>query len=192
MKTNKQNKRCSNLKKSFRLGWLDLKGLLRALVDSSDDAIISKTLNGIIVNWNYGAEVLYGYSEQEVEGRFVSILIPKGYPNELMQILDRISKGERIEHYETLRAKKDGTIFPVSLSVSPIKDENGNIIGASAISRDITKRKKMEDELRQRINNFENLLSASMDREKEMLHLKKQINKLSKELGREEPYKKLR
>ncbi len=123
---------------------------LASIVESSDDAITGKTLDGIILSWNPGAEKIYGYSADEVIGKPISILVPPDHPDEIPQLLKRIGKGERIEHYETTRVRKDGKRIDISLTISPIKDATGRIIGASTIGRDITERKMMEEELRQR------------------------------------------
>ena len=112
--------------------------LLRAIVESSDDAIVSKDLNGIITSWNQGAEMLFSYTAAEVIGKHVSILIPPERLDEEPSILDRIRSGKRIVHYETRRVRKDGTLVDISLTVSPVKDSQGNVIGASKIARDIT------------------------------------------------------
>ena len=122
---------------------------LAAIVESSDDAILSKNLDGIIHSWNKGAERIYGYSAAEMRGRHVSSLVPPGYPDDTPEIMRRLRLGERIEHYETRRQAKNGTVLSVSLTISPVRDEKGNIIGASAIARDITERKRSERELRQ-------------------------------------------
>jgi PAS domain S-box-containing protein len=121
---------------------------LAAIVESSDDAIVSKDLNGIISSWNKGAERIFGYTAGEVIGKPVLILIPPDRHNEEPEILRRIRRGERIDHYETIRRRKDGTLIDISLTVSPVKDSNGKIIGASKIARDITGRKHAERELR--------------------------------------------
>jgi two-component system CheB/CheR fusion protein len=113
---------------------------LVAIVESSDDAIISKDLEGTITSWNAGAERLFGYKAQEVIGQSVVVLIPPERSNEEPDILDRIRRGEPVHHYETVRRRKDGTRFNISLTVSPVKDERGHIIGASKIARDITER----------------------------------------------------
>jgi len=120
---------------------------LAAIVESSDDAIIGKDPNGVITSWNKGAERLYGYSEKEVVGRSVSIIIPGERQDELARIMRKIEEGQFVEHFETLRRKKDGTVFPVSLTISPIKGAGGSIVGASTIARDITERKKAEEKL---------------------------------------------
>ena len=120
---------------------------LSAIVESSDDAIISKDLNGIIATWNQAAERIFGYTPQEAIGKPVVMLIPEDRQNEEPEILDRIRRGERIDHYETVRRRKDGALVDISLTISPVKDEKGNVIGASKIARDITARKRAEAEL---------------------------------------------
>jgi len=122
---------------------------LAAIVDSSDDAIIGKTLEGRITSWNRGAERLYGYTAADVLGQPIALLIPPDMPDELPAILERLRRGERIEHYETQRLRKDGTRREVSLTISPIRDSAGRIIGASKIARDITDRKRADTALRQ-------------------------------------------
>jgi PAS domain S-box-containing protein len=124
---------------------------LAAIVDQSDDAIISKDLNGIIRSWNQGAERLFGYTAEEVRGRPVTILIPPDRTDEEPGILDRIRQGKRIDHYDTVRQRKDGTLLDVSLTVSPIKNAAGKIIGASTIARDITERIRAKDRLEQAV-----------------------------------------
>jgi PAS domain S-box-containing protein len=122
---------------------------LAAIVESSDDAIISKDLNGVITSWNHGAEQLFGYRDSEIIGKPITLLIPPDRLDEEAMILARIGRGERIEHYETVRRRKDGSLLDISLSVSPIKDAEGRIIGASKIARDITRRKEMEAALQE-------------------------------------------
>jgi PAS domain S-box-containing protein len=121
---------------------------LAAVVETSDDAIVSKTLTGIITTWNRAAQRMFGYTEEEVVGRSVTILIPQSRLHEEAEILARLVAGQRIDHFETMRLRKDGTEFPVSLTVSPIKDDEGNIIGVSKIARDITTKRQAEDALR--------------------------------------------
>jgi PAS domain S-box-containing protein len=121
---------------------------LAAIVEASDDAIISNNLDGIIVSWNQGAERLYGYRAEEVIGKPLAILTPPDHLNELPQILSQIRRGERLDHYETVRTCKDGRRVDVSLTISPIKDASGKIVGASKIAHDITARKRQEAELR--------------------------------------------
>jgi len=119
-----------------------------AIVESSLDAINATTLEGTVVRWNKGSEKIYGYSAAEAKGRPVSFLVPPNRPNELPQILKRIKRGERIEHYETVRMRKDGKQIDVSLTVSPVKNARGEITGISAIGRDITYRKQTEERIR--------------------------------------------
>ena len=122
---------------------------LAAIVESSDDAIIGKTLDGIITSWNSGAQKIYGYSAEEVIGKPINILVPSDRPAEIPQILDSIRRGEAIDHYETKRIAKDGRRLDVSLTISPIRDSAGNIVGASTIARDITERKRTEEKIRE-------------------------------------------
>ena len=136
---------------------------LAAIVSSSDDAILSKTPDGVILTWNRGAERLLGYSEAEVVGRHVAFLTPDERFEETQQLLDRIQRGERIEHFETVRLCKDGSRVNVSLTVSPIFDTAGVLTGASEIAHDITDRKRMENELRQASEYARSLIEASID-----------------------------
>ena len=117
---------------------------LSAIIESADDAIVSKTLQGIITSWNKGAERIFGYTAAEVIGKSVTILIPEDHIDEEAAILARIRSGERVEHYETVRQRKDGSRVEVSLSVSPIKSADGRIIGASKVARDITKQRQAQ------------------------------------------------
>lgn len=123
----------------------ELSSRLAAIVESSDDAIIGKDLNGIITSWNKGAEKIYGYAAEEVIGRHISILVPSSHAEEIQSILEKVRRGERIEHYETVRVTKSAEPITVSLTVSPIRDAAGSIIGASTISRDFSRRKKYEE-----------------------------------------------
>jgi PAS domain S-box-containing protein len=145
----------------------DARGALVALVQSSDDAIISKDLNGVIQSWNSGAERLFGYTAQEAIGQSITILIPPDHANEEPSILERIRRGERIEHYETIRRRKDGTMVDISLTVSPIINEHSQIVGASKIARDITERKRIELERRDFEKAEKALAVATALREKE-------------------------
>jgi PAS domain S-box-containing protein len=120
---------------------------LAAIVQSSDDAIVSKDLNGIVTSWNRGAERLFGYQAEEIIGRPITILMPPERIDEEQDILQRIRRGEHIEHYETVRQRKDGSLIEISLTISPIKKDNNKIIGASKIGRDITRQKQAEREL---------------------------------------------
>lgn len=122
--------------------------LLAAIVDSTDDGIISKSLSGIITSWNKGAERMFGYTAQEAIGRSITMLIPRDRLDEEPAILERLGRGERVDHFETIRVRKDGSPIEVSLTISPVKDEDGQIVGASKIARDITERKRTEEALR--------------------------------------------
>ena len=123
---------------------LDPQMLLAAIFESADDAIITKDLNGVVTSWNPGAERMYGYEAAEMIGKPISILIPSDQPDEEPNILRRIRSGQPVEHYETKRQTKDGRIIDISLTVSPIRDSKGNIVGASKIARDITEKKRIE------------------------------------------------
>ena len=120
---------------------------LAAIIKLSDDAILSKDLNGIITSWNKGAERLFGYTEEETLGKPVTMLMPPERQNEEPVILARIRRGERVDHYETVRQRKDGSLIDISLTVSPIKDAKGQVVGASKIARDISERKRAEERL---------------------------------------------
>jgi len=119
---------------------------LAAIVESSDDAILAKDLDGIIMSWNQGAERLFGYTAEEVIGKPVTILIPEDRQDEEPAILARIRRGERIDHYETIRQRKDGRLIDISLAVSPVRNRQGRVIGASKIARDITERRRAQEQ----------------------------------------------
>ena len=139
--------------------------LLAAIVESSDDAIVSKDLNGIIATWNRGAERLFGYSADEAIGQPMPMLIPPERHDEEAEIIGRIRRGERVEHYETVRRRKDGSLIDVSLTVSPVQDEAGRIVGASKIAHDITERRRAGERqrlmLREMNHRVKNLLSLA-------------------------------
>lgn len=136
---------------------------LAAIVESSDDAIISKTLKGVVTSWNKSAERIFGYTADEIVGKSIMLLIPPDRQDEEMNIISRICLGERLEHFETLRRHKDGTLIPISLTISPIKLSDGTIVGASKIARNISRRKQIEEqqhalyELTARVNRAEAL-----------------------------------
>jgi PAS domain S-box-containing protein len=136
---------------------------LAAIVESADEAIASKTLEGIVTSWNPAAEKLFGYAAEEMIGRHISILAAPGRENEMPAILERLRRGEKIDHYETVRRRKDGRLVNISLTVSPIRDEAGQIIGASKIARDITENKRAEAALRASEERFRNLATAVPD-----------------------------
>src|SRR3990170_5608182 len=134
---------------------------LVAIVESSDDAIIGKTPDGVIVSWNPGAERIYGYSEEEVIGQRVSLLVPPERPDEVTQILEKVKRGKRVDHFETVRMRKDGTRIHVSRPVSPIRDATGQITGASTIARDISEHKRAEEAVRQSEERYRDLVEHS-------------------------------
>lgn len=118
--------------------------LLAAIIESSDDAIVSKTLDGMVTSWNRAAERLFGYAAREMLGRHVSVLAAPGREGEMAMILERIRRGERVDHHETLRRRKDGALVEISLTVSPIRDRAGRVVGASKIARGIDERRRAE------------------------------------------------
>jgi len=133
---------------------------LAAIIESSDDAIVSKTLDGVIQSWNRAAERLFGYTANEIIGKSILTIIPPERHGEETEIIARIRRGERIEHYETVRRRKDGSLIELSLTVSPVRDRYGRVVGASKIARDITERRQAErvkehlvNEIRHRVKN---------------------------------------
>lgn len=144
---------------------------LASIIQSSDDAILSTDLGGVITSWNKGAERLYGYTPEESIGQTLSLLIPADRPNEEPEILARIARGERIDHYETVRRRKDGSSVDISLTVSPIMGRAGNIIGASKIARDISERRRAQErqqflisELQHRTQNLFSIIESVINR----------------------------
>ena len=120
--------------------------LLASIVESSNDAIIGKSLDGVIQSWNAAAEQLFGYTAEQVLGQHISLVIPPERLTEEDEIIASLKEGKQIEHYETERVRRDGQRVTVSLTISPIKDEAGNVVGASKIARDITERKRAESD----------------------------------------------
>jgi len=139
---------------------MDKQAILAAIIDSSEDAIISKTLEGCITSWNTAAEHMFGYRADEVIGKHISILIPKDRLAEEDMIIDNIRHGRRVQHFQTIRVRKDGSTLPISLTISPIKNVDGTIIGASKIARDISDQVRAEQETQKHLRNLEHLLSA--------------------------------
>jgi PAS domain S-box-containing protein len=143
---------------------------LAKIVESSDDAIVSKDLNGIITSWNRGAERIFGYTASEAIGRSIRMIIPADLQHEEDMVLSRIRSGQSVDHYETRRQRKDGREVLISLSVSPIADQNGTVIGASKIARDITERARLQamaseqHEIAQKLSQVGSLVASSLDR----------------------------
>jgi PAS domain S-box-containing protein len=123
--------------------------LLAAIVESSHDAIVSKSLNGVITSWNKGAERLFGYAAEEAVGQNITLIIPPERRDEERTIVEQLTRGERVDHFETVRMRKDGSLLDVSLTISPMKDASGRVVGASKLARDITERRRAEEALRQ-------------------------------------------
>ncbi|GCE04647.1 sensor histidine kinase [Dictyobacter aurantiacus] len=137
-------KKLTNDAKSFTAKALEEKALLAAIVNSSDDAIVSKTLDSIIMSWNHAAEEMFGYTAEEAIGQSILIIVPPELQHEEVEIIQKLKAGIPIQHYETVRVRKDKTRIDVSLSISPVKDSQGKIIGGAKIARDISKRKAEE------------------------------------------------
>jgi PAS domain S-box-containing protein len=133
---------------------------LASIIESSDDAIVSKDLNGIVISWNAGAERVFGYSAEEMIGKPITIVIPEDRQDEEPEILRRLRNGERVDHFETVRRRKDGSLIDISLTISPVKDTEGHIIGASKIARDITDRRQAQAALRASERRLQDLLAA--------------------------------
>ena len=136
---------------------------LAAIVESTDDAVIGKTLDGTVQSWNRGSERVYGYTAGEIIGRPVSVLVPASGREELERIMARLKAGQAVEQFETTRLHKDGHLIPVALTMSPIKDASGRIVGASAIARDISWRKRAEEDLRRSDTKFRTLYDSTRD-----------------------------
>ena len=137
------------------------RNLLAAIVDSSDDAIVSKTLDGIITSWNKSAERIFGFTAEEAIGQHITLIIPSDRHAEESDIIDRLRRGERIDHFHTLRRRKDGTLLDVSLTISPVRDSSGRVVGASKVARDITEQKRVEHELLESEQRFRVITDAS-------------------------------
>src|ERR1700733_13944605 len=139
----------------------EITGLLAAIVASSDDAIISKNLDGIITSWNVSAERIFGYTPQEAIGEHVTLIIPPERHAEESDILDRLRRGERVDHFHTVRRRKDGSLLDVSVTISPVRDSSGRVIGASKVARDISAQKQAERALRESEQRFRVITDAS-------------------------------
>jgi two-component system sensor kinase FixL len=138
-------------------------GRLAAIVSSSDDAIIGKTIDGIVTDWNRSAQLIFGYRADEIVGKSISLLLPPELEGEEELLLARIGRGERIDHFETRRRRKDGVIIDVSVTISPVYDENGTLIGASKVARDITSAKRSQQQLQEREAHLQSVLDTVPD-----------------------------
>ena len=139
----------------------EITGLLAAIVASSDDAIVSKNLGGIITSWNNSAERIFGYTPEEAIGQHITLIIPQERHAEESDILGRVRQGERVDHFQTIRRRKDGSLLDVSLTISPVRDSSGRVIGASKVARDITEQKQSERALRESEQRFRVITDAS-------------------------------
>ena len=144
-------------------GMLEPTSLLASIVDASDDAIVAKTLDGVVATWNAAAEAIYGYSAAEMIGRPISVLMPPGRQDEMTTILAKIRAGDRIEHHQTTRVRKDGQPIEVSLTVSPIYDAGGQLSGACSIAREVTARKRAEERIAASAASARSFIEASLD-----------------------------
>ena len=139
----------------------EITGLLAAIVASSDDAIISKNLDGVITSWNKSAERIFGYTPEDAIGQHITLIIPPERHNEESDILGRLRRGERVDHFHTVRRRKDGSLLDVSLTISPVRDSSGHVIGASKVARDISAQKQAERALRESEQRFRVITDAS-------------------------------
>ena len=159
---------------------------LAAIVESSDDAIVSKNINGIISSWNKSAELMFGYTAAEAIGKHITLIVPSDRLDEEASILERLRRGERIEHFETVRLRKDGVRLNVSISISPLRNASGAIIGAAKVARDITQRKRNEEALRQSEEKYrrlaETLESQVLERTRELESRNREVLRQSDEL----------
>src|SRR6185295_1583490 len=151
-----------------------------AIIESSDDAIISKDLDGLITSWNGGAERLFGYTAAEASGQPITMLMPSDRVDEEPALLRCIRQGASVDHYETIRRRKDGVLLDISLSVSPLTDRLGRIVGASKIARDITQRKRAEDALRRLTQELEDRVVA---RTQELIESQQRLRALATDLS---------
>ena len=159
---------------------------LAAIVESSDDAIVSKNLYGIINSWNKSAELMFGFTAEEAIGKHITLIVPEDRLDEEASILERLRRGERIDHFETVRMRKDGARLNVSISISPLRNASGAIIGAAKVARDITQRKRNEEALRQSEEKYrrlaETLESQVRERTRELEQRNREIIQQSQEL----------
>lgn len=152
--------------------------LLAAIIDSSEDAIIAKDLDGFITSWNPAAERLFGYSAKEAVGQHISLIMPNDRLAEEKLIIQKISKGETVDHFETMRINKDGDILPISLTVSPVRDAQGKIVGASKIARDITRQKQAEEQVQIYTTHLEEIVAKRTDELNHALRKEKELGQM--------------
>jgi PAS domain S-box-containing protein len=149
---------------------------LAAIVESSDDAIVSKGLDGTITSWNRAAERIFGYSANEAIGQHITLIIPTDRKDEENNILARIGRGERIDHFQTVRRRKDGTLLDVSVTISPVRDSFGRVIGASKVARDITAKKRAEKALRESEQRYRVVIDASQVQDEERRRIAREFH----------------
>ncbi len=166
-------------------GFMTPEQLLAAIIDSSDDAIVSKNLDGIITSWNKSAERIFGFTAEEAVGQSVLMLIPKDRQSEETEILSRLRKGERVDHFDTVRQRKDGTYVEVSLTISPVKNNAGEVVGASKIAREITERRRAEIAVRKHRGDLEiiNAIGVTLGSERDLEKLVQHITDAGRELS---------
>ncbi|HLL60487.1 MAG TPA: PAS domain S-box protein [Candidatus Nitrosocosmicus sp.] len=145
-----------DLNSTINLFKLSQDSLAEAIIDSSDDAIFCKDIDGFVLSWNRGARNIYGYTPKEMIGKHISILFPDNYKDEFPKLMKKLKEGKRLDHYETVRKRKDGSLVNISLSLSPIKDEEGKVVAVAVIGRDITHKISIEKKLKDAYSNLEN------------------------------------
>jgi len=155
---------------------------LAAIVESSDDAIIGKTLDSVIRSWNGGARRVFGYEAAEIVGKSVYLLIPPELHHEEPEIISRLINGERVDHYETVRVRKDGSRVDVSLSVSPIRDASGGVVGAAKVVRDVTEAKRQQLEERELLNQLQEITTELEQQIEEGQSLQEEVEQANNEL----------
>ena len=154
----------------------EVQNRLAAIVESSDDAIVSKGLDGIITSWNKAAERVFGYTANEAIGQHITLIIPSDRKDEENEILARIGRGERVDHFQTVRQRKDGTRFDVSVTISPVRDSSGRIIGASKVARDITAKNRAEKALRESEQRYQVAIDASQVQDEERRRIAREFH----------------
>lgn len=155
---------------------------LASIIESTDDAVITKTLDGIVTSWNKGAEKMFGFSKQEILGQSIKLIYPNEKYQEMLDILTKIKNSQAVDHFESKRQTKDGKVIDVSLTVTAVKDHEGNIVGAASVIEDITESKLSYQKLKQRNDELEKLNTLMVGRELKMVALKKEIEELKNKL----------